>query len=227
VQAKRERSHDAEVTTTSTHGPEEVRVLGRACCESSSIGKDNLDSEQAIDGQTIFARKLADPATEREAAKTNTGEVPNGDRQATRFGCPQELPTGETGLGPGNASLGVHLHAFHWRKVDDQPLITDAVPAHAVTSSTNRDRQVLTARKLESADDISNLLTAKNEGRMLINQPIPDLAGTFIAFVALVDQFAMQMRLEIAQICWINGDVRHSVLSFLLFLSAGGLSVNA
>src|SRR5512135_2887730 len=82
VQLKGKCSDNAEVTASSTHSPEEVRVLVRVRCEQVTISRHYLDRKQVIDGQTVSGREPADAATEREASETNGGEDAHWQRQS-------------------------------------------------------------------------------------------------------------------------------------------------
>ena len=67
--------------------------------------------------------------------------------------------------------------------------LIDFNPAHGY-------KKLFGTGKIDSADDISNTGAACNESRMLINHPVPYLAGFFVTLVAWADKMAAQTNLE-------------------------------
>jgi hypothetical protein len=50
--------------------------------------------------------------------------------------------------------------------------------------------------KLDGTDDIGSVGTADNQDGILVNHPIPDLAGSVVALIAHAVQFTTQTGLE-------------------------------
>jgi hypothetical protein len=74
VQLEFKVGHDTEVPATPAHAPEQVYMVSSASCEHTPIGGDDVNREQVVDSQTMFAHKPTESATEGEAGKPGTSD---------------------------------------------------------------------------------------------------------------------------------------------------------
>jgi hypothetical protein len=75
--------------------------------------------------------------------------------------------------------------------------------------ATHGDGKVLTACELDCSDNISNIGTAGDQGRVFIDHAIPYFAGAVIGIIARHDQFTMQVSLEVPKGRRVDCFVKH------------------
>ena len=87
MEAKFEGSDHAEITASSTYGPEEVGVLVGVCGHEAAVRQDHVHREQIIDCQAVAAGQVADAATQSEPGNSGAGDEPAGRSHAEGMGC--------------------------------------------------------------------------------------------------------------------------------------------
>ena len=207
----RRRSHDQKPTPESPtpHPPEQVGVLGGTGCEHVPIGSDDLNGQQVINREAVFAHQPAYAPTQSESCQPGSRDITDGGGQPKCLGLAHKFADGEACLGPGDALHRIDLDAFHAGEIDDEAPIAGSVAREAMTTTTNSDGKVLTACELDSRDDIGNVGAADDQGRVLVYHPIPDPTGALIALVARADQFAVQTFLEVLKGISVYRYVKH------------------
>ena len=93
VEAVFERGHDPEVAAAAAEGPEQVGVLVVAGGQDISVGGDDLDGQEVVDGEAVLAHEPADAAAERQPGDPGGGDDPAGGGQSVDGRRPVELRT--------------------------------------------------------------------------------------------------------------------------------------
>ena len=73
VELELERGHDAEVSATSSQGPEQFGVVLEVGAHELTVGGDHLRRDHAVAGQAVLARKPAVSATQGVAHDPDLG----------------------------------------------------------------------------------------------------------------------------------------------------------
>jgi hypothetical protein len=83
------------------------------------------------------------------------------------------------------------------REIDDDTVITDRVARRTMPATAYGNRKVLAAGKLNSTDHIAGIRASNNEGRIAVNQSIPDPTSTAVAIIARIEHFATKPGFEL------------------------------
>jgi hypothetical protein len=103
-----------------------------------------------------------------------------------------EFAQSEASFGQSYPFHRVDPDAFHPRKVDDDPPITDRIPAKAVAAAPDGDGKIVLVSEFKRPRDVGTISTTADQRRVLVNRPIPNPAGLVVANVAWTDQFTAQ-----------------------------------
>lgn len=97
---------------------------------------------------------------------------------------------------PRGHRFGVNAHAVEQGHVDHHAALADRLAGDAVTATTDRHEQVTLAGEVDRVHHVRNPFALDDQGRMLVNQRIPDLAGLVVCRIAGHKQRATQTLLE-------------------------------
>jgi hypothetical protein len=86
----------------------------------------------------------------------------------------------------------VDMEFLHSRKVDDNASVTDGVPCEAMTTSPQRDEQVLSASEIGRTFDIRFIGAAHNKTREAIELGVPDTPCSSVSLVGGADDRPVQ-----------------------------------
>jgi hypothetical protein len=111
VEPELESRHDAEVTATTAHGPEEIRVFIRAGVPQCAIGGDDVDRKQVIDGKPEAAREPPESAAQRETPDARVGYASRGGHQAVCHGLGVQVAQQAAAGHPRGALARIDPHA--------------------------------------------------------------------------------------------------------------------
>src|SRR6266516_5345612 len=107
-----------------------------------------------------------------------------------------ELAQCESSLCLGDALERVNPDTFHAREVDEEAIIGNSITGDTMPTTTDSDRKVLVASKLDGSNYIDNISATHNQSRVSVNAPIPYPADAIVVIVAGKDQLATQMGLK-------------------------------
>jgi hypothetical protein len=83
---------------------------------------------------------------------------------------------------------GINSNAPHLRQVDYEATIAGRITRDIVTAATHRHQKIVRAREIHGVDDVGDPATANDQGRLLIDHSVPDLAGVVVTGFAEADQ---------------------------------------
>jgi hypothetical protein len=199
VQAVLERGDDAKVPAAAAHTPEQVGVDALARGQELTVGRDEIDGKQVVDGGAVFARQPADAPAERQARDAGVGDDPAHGRQPVELRLAVELAPEHAGLRPRRSRLRVDPDALHRREVDHEPPIADRMPGDAVTTGANRDHQITLAREAHCRDHVGHTRAASDAGRMAVDRAIPDHASSVVAGARRQQQLSAERSTELVE----------------------------
>jgi hypothetical protein len=113
VQLKFKRGHDTEVSAAPADGPEQVRVLLRACGDELAIRGHDIGRQQIVAGEAVLAHEPAEAATERQARDAGVRDGAARRCQSERLRFVVEFGPGQAGLSLDAASGRSDPHALH------------------------------------------------------------------------------------------------------------------
>jgi hypothetical protein len=108
---------------------------------------------------------------------------------------------------------GINRDVSHVREVDDETVITDRVARRTMPATAYSNRKVLAASELDCTGHIVGILAAHNEGRIAVNQSIPDPASTAVAIVARIEHFATKPGFELLKRSGVHAPIQCMPLS--------------
>jgi hypothetical protein len=92
--------------------------------------------------------------------------------------------------GAGDAPLGVDAHASHAREIDDDAGVARGETGDAVAAATNRDGQVLLARKTDGRNDVVDAGRPDDERGPPVDHRVPDHARRVVLRIRRKDDLA-------------------------------------
>ena len=197
MQSELEGGHNPEVAPTAADTPEQIRVFGCIGRQHPAIGRHDVDREEVVDGQAVFAHQPADATTQCQTREARSSDGASRGRKS-KFLCPgNEFKQPEPGLSARSTLNGVDRDAFHLREIDDDTAITDRVARRTMPATAYSNRKVLAAREFNCTHNIGVIRASNNEGRIAVNQSIPDPASAAVAIAARIEHFATQPGLEL------------------------------
>ena len=148
-----ECGRDPEVPARAAEAPEEIRLLGLAGANESTVGGHELDSGHVVDRQPEVALETANSPTERQPGDAGMADDANRADQPVCLGRDIELAEVGTTVRSGGPGPGVDLDAAHRRQVDHEPVIRAAEAGCAVAAGLDRDHQVVVSREADCRGD--------------------------------------------------------------------------
>jgi len=92
--------------------------------DERSVGQDDLDGEDMVDGEAALADEQADSGRRREAADPDVAEVAGAHPQPVRGECLRDVAPARAGTEADPAGAAVeHLHLVELSEVDDDPAV--------------------------------------------------------------------------------------------------------
>src|SRR5438067_322544 len=221
MQLELEGRDDPEIATSTAHAPEQVGVLADTGSEHPSIGSDDLDCQQIVNGQAVLAHEPAQAAAEGQARQASSAYGAGGRGESIGLRCLHKLAKPETCLSPGRLLCWIDPDAFHAREIDDHATIADGTATDAVASTAHSHKQVVEAPEPDGSHDIDHVGAADESRRVLINHAVPDPASRVIAVIVRADQFAPQMGFEVLHNSWLQCILKHTCCSSLSSTTGG------
>src|SRR4030095_2814400 len=107
-----ELRRDPEVAASSTETPEEVGVLLLTGLHEFTLGSDEVDGEQVVDGETELSHREADPSAKRQPCDARVREDPGGNGESKGLRLAVQLPQEHAGLGANRSCVGIDADSF-------------------------------------------------------------------------------------------------------------------
>jgi hypothetical protein len=148
---------------------------------------DNDDDKEWLAFWGIFRLAAFEPAT------SGTGRG-----RESKCLCPgNEFAQPQPGLCASYTFNGIDRDVSHLREIDDETIITDRVASRTMPATSYSHRKFLAASELHCTENSTVLRASNNEGRIAVNQSIPDSASTGVAIVARIEHFATKPGFEL------------------------------
>jgi len=197
MEAVFEGRDDAEVSPTAAHPPEEIRILGGTDRQELAIRSDDIDAEEVITGEPVFACQPAQAPAQRQTRDPRRGvrAASGGETKRLRFVI--EFSPCDPALSTGRAPEGINTDALHPRQVNHEAALTHRVASDVVAPATHGHQQVVSTGEVHRVDDVRHARTPRKQRRFPVDHAIPDLAGVLIASLPRTQQRAPQPRVEV------------------------------
>jgi hypothetical protein len=98
----------------------------------------------------------------------------------------------EAGFDACDAPPGVTSNGLQAGEINHYAALVSPIAGHTMAAAAHGHGQLLAAGKLDGADHIVLANAAHDQGRVLIDHPVPDLASAVVVVVAWRDQCAME-----------------------------------
>jgi hypothetical protein len=179
VQAEAERGHDPEIRAGAADRPEEVLVLLAAGSPHATVGDDDLDLEQVIDGPSEATGEVSETTAEGEARHANLRDETERCGEAVQLRFTIDIAEQAPGSDRHRACLGIDEHAAQGGHVERQPAVGQGGPRDVVTTATHRQQQSPFAREVDPRDDIDGAGRPHHEARRLLDHAVPQARCLF------------------------------------------------
>src|SRR5262249_7673040 len=133
-----ERCRNAEVSSSTSHGPEEIGIFLLVRPQHLAFRRNDLHRSKVVERQPVFRHQPAQSPSEREPRYGGGGYDTASDRKPVLLRFSVEFGPGHTALSPNGTSAGIDVNPFHRREVDHEPAIDGGATRHVVTAAANR-----------------------------------------------------------------------------------------
>jgi len=179
-----ERRRDAKIATAAPERPKEIG-LGLFCdVEHRAVCGYELNGEQIVGGEAVAAQQPAEAPAECEARNPGRRDRAAGDGEPMHSRLSVELRPEDASLCTHRPCLWVDVRALHLGEIDHQAAIGDAAPGNVVSTTPDRDLQTRLARESHRSADVCDAAAPCDQRGPLVDEPIVDEAGGFVAVVA-------------------------------------------
>ena len=168
--------------------------------EVSSVGRDELDRENAVRGQAVLADHPAEAAAERVAEDADVGRRA---RQIAETVLARGLGQGlaeDARLDARALRLRVDLDSRHPLGLQQQGVRAPVDRARVVAAPVERDPETVLGGEDDGRDDVLGGLRQNDRDRLLCNGQVPRLARRVPAVVAGQDDIAGEVVPEPTQV---------------------------
>ena len=199
VQAELEPGRDAEVPAAAANRPEQVRLTLLVDLAHLPVGRDDLRSEQAVDGEPMEAAEEADASAERDPADPDGRGVAEAGGEAVLADGVRVLAGRQPGLGPGGARLGVDLDSPHVAEVDHDAVLDQAVTRGAVASAADGQRRARVTRERDDPRDLGGIARPDDRRRPDVDSAGEDEPGGVVVAVVGADHPVLVVRTQLLE----------------------------
>ena len=154
VQPVGEARRDSHVAAAPADRPEEVRLVVGIDVVDRAVCRDDLGSEDVVDGQAVGAAEEADAAPGRDAADADGAGVPESHGEAVLADGRGDRAGRRPGPGRDGAGLRVDVDGGEPAEVDDQAVLDGAVAGAAVTTAAHGDLEAVLDREDDCGRDV-------------------------------------------------------------------------
>jgi hypothetical protein len=113
-----ERGDYAEIAASAAQTPEKVCILGGIYRQQLALGGDEIDGEEIVAGEAVFAGKPAKAASKRKSGNTGAGDRAPRGCEAKCLGLAIEVRPGSPALGAHRVTCRIDSDAAHAAKID-------------------------------------------------------------------------------------------------------------
>jgi hypothetical protein len=183
MQPKLERCCHSEIAAAAANGPEEVGLFFQARLRYFAVGGDELDGQQVVECQTVFAHQPPQPAAEGQPGDTGGRHDTARHGQAVQLGLSVQFSPSNAALCMHRAASDIHTDTPHRRQVDHQPVLDRGSACDVVTAASNGDFQIKLTRQVYDIGNVGHTPTTSNQRRPLVNQAVMNLSCLIVALV--------------------------------------------
>ena len=171
-------------------------MLGRRRGHEPSVGRDELDREQAVDRQAVLPREPADPAAEREPGDARVRDLAARDGEPVRLRLAVDVAPERARLGAGDPRARVDPDGAHPREVEDDAAVDGRVAGGGVPAAADGELDARLAGVVHDRDDVDRALDPRDRRGAAVEHPVPDAPRLVVAGVAGRDQLAAKLLRE-------------------------------
>src|SRR6185312_1692176 len=121
--------------------------------------------------------------------------------------------------GPGAATtrangppFWIDLYLLHARQIQYDAAVAGTKSGSAVATTTDSQQDALLASEIDDTHDIVDSRRSHDEGRVLVDIPVPHLPGLVVGGVDRSDDFAPQLSLQLLRSFFVDQGVRRSLV---------------
>jgi hypothetical protein len=118
-------SGDPEVATATPHAPEEIGVLRSIALKKTTVGGDDVQADQIVEGQAVRPYQNTKPTPESKAGDASWRSLAESGGQSEGLGLTVELAEKNAGFGSDCFLYRIDADALHQRKVNHETGFTD------------------------------------------------------------------------------------------------------
>jgi len=178
----------AKVAAATPDTPEEVWMLVGADVAELAVGSDDISGDEVVAGQAVAARQPADATTQGEASDASVSVSAAGGGEAEGLRLVVEFTPLDATLLLRGARGGFNPDALHPAQINHQATVAYAVARDVMATAAHRHQQTVGAGEVDRVDHVGDASAAGDEGGMLVDIGIPDLAGLIVAGIARTEQ---------------------------------------
>src|SRR5215211_4905502 len=151
--------------------------------EHVALCRHEFDREQVVGSKPVVGHQPAEPAAERVARDTRSGDRPSGHPQAVFGGSVVQLPPDHTALGGGGCLVGIDRDRLHLGEVDHHTAFCHGATSDVVAAAADRDLESRPARERERGDDVVRRPAADDQSGPMVNEAVVHGTGRLVARV--------------------------------------------
>src|SRR5215470_17566932 len=145
----------------------------------------------------MLAQERPIAPTQRQAAKTHTGDSAGGRRQPVLLRRSDEIANRCSTLDAGCIQLGINGDAAHMREVDYDAIVAQSASRKIMPTTTNREGHFIRASPPHGVNDVFDSRAESQRCWMFVDFTVPELACLIIGSFLRTDEMAGKERLEI------------------------------
>ena len=167
VDTQRKLRGDTEVAASAAATcPEQIGVRDGIHAEDLARGRDDLDLEHVVTGQTKLSRRHAEAAAEREPAEPDGRSGRERCRHADLGQLLRALQHIRAGTDLRHAAVAVHADVVELAKINDQASVDEGIPLIAMPPAPGPQRHVIFSRPLDRIHDVRRVLAVHDGVRL-------------------------------------------------------------
>ena len=193
MEAVLEGGDDTEVAAPAPQRPEQIVVLLLAGDDDLAVGGDHLGRLQVVARQPVLAGQVPDAAAQREAGDPRRADDAARRRQTIHVGRLVEHLPRATPAGARRPGVLVDGHRLQRAEIDDDAAVVGAETGRAVGATANAQVKTFSAGEGDDRSHVARARAAHDRRRSLVDHPVMDLAGLFVAAVPRSDHLALDL----------------------------------
>lgn len=177
----------AEIAATPAQGPEQFGVVGFIGEQQLAVSSDELDGEQRVDREAVFAGEIADATTEGDAADPDGAGVAEADDEVVRGERLAKLDGGDARADPDRAVGGVDVDLVEIADIDHEAALRGGVAGAAVAAAADRELEAAVPGVGDGGGNVLGIGDADDGAGALVITAVHDGAELVVVGIGLSD----------------------------------------